>query len=80
MTKTYGLLIDLDLRTRCRTCAVACKMEHSLEHISGIRVETIGGSGRDAPAGKYPKFTMYCRYLVCTAVSPLVYLRARLKR
>jgi len=65
MTKRYGLVIDLDRCTGCQTCAVACKMEHGLEHISGIRVETIGGPGRDTPAGKYPNFTMYYLPIPC---------------
>ena len=54
MAKRYGLLIDLERCTGCHTCAMACKMENSLERVSGIRVETIGGVGRDAPAGVYP--------------------------
>lgn len=58
MGQRYGLVIDLDRCTGCQTCVVACKTEHNLEQISGIRVETIGGHGRDIPAGQYPNFSM----------------------
>lgn len=65
MAKRYGLVIDLDRCTGCQTCAVACKMEHNLEQMSGIRVETIGGPGRDTPSGEYPNFTMYYLPVPC---------------
>jgi len=59
MSKRYGLVIDLDRCTGCLTCVVACQTEHNLEQISGIRVETVGGPGRDTPSGTYPTFSMY---------------------
>ena len=65
MTKRYGLLIDLDRCTGCDTCAVACKMENSLDQVSGIRVETVGGPLRDTPAGKYPNLSMYYLPVPC---------------
>ncbi len=65
MTKRYGLLIDLDRCTGCRTCTVACKMENRLEQVSGIRVETVGGPLRDTPAGKYPNLSMYYLPVPC---------------
>ncbi len=65
MTKRYGLLIDLDRCTGCRTCTVACKMENRLEQVSGIRVETVGGPLCDTPAGKYPNLSMYYLPVPC---------------
>jgi len=65
MTKRYGLLIDLERCTGCRTCTVACKVEHGIEVGSGIRVETVGGAHPDTPAGKYPNLTMHYEPIPC---------------
>lgn len=65
MAKRYGLLIDLDRCTGCQTCAVACKMENSLERVSGIRVETVGGPRLDTPSGEYPNLSMYYLPVPC---------------
>ncbi len=65
MSQRYGLVIDLDRCTGCQTCVVACKTEHNLEQISGIRVETIGGTNRDTPSGIYPNFSMYYFPMPC---------------
>jgi Fe-S-cluster-containing dehydrogenase component len=65
MSRRYGLVIDLDRCTGCLTCIVACQTEHNLEKISGIRVETIGGQGRDTPAGTYPNFSMHYLPIPC---------------
>ena len=59
MAERYGLVIDLDRCAGCLTCTVACQMEHGLDHVSGIRVETVGGAGRDTPKGSYPGLSMY---------------------
>ncbi len=58
MVTQYGLVIDLDRCTGCQTCTIACKMEHGLTGVSGIRVETVGGSHRDTPDGEYPTLSM----------------------
>ena len=65
MSKRYGLVIDLDRCTGCLTCIVACQTEHSLDKISGIRVETVGGDGRDTPSGTYPNFSMHYLPIPC---------------
>ena len=65
MAKRYGLVIDLDRCTGCQTCNVACKMEHNLDQLSGIRVETVGGPHRDTPAGEYPNLSMYYLPIPC---------------
>jgi len=65
MAKSYGLVIDLDRCTGCQTCNVACKMEHNLYQLSGIRVETVGGPHRDTPAGEYPNLSMYYLPIPC---------------
>jgi len=65
MSKRYGLVIDLDRCTGCLTCIVACQTEHNLEQISGIRVETVGGAGRDTPSGTYPNFSMHYLPIPC---------------
>lgn len=65
MATRYGLVIDLDRCTGCQTCTIACKMEHGLYGISGIRVETVGGSHRDTPAGEYPNLSMSYLPLPC---------------
>jgi len=79
MAQRYGLVIDLDRCTGCCTCVVACQMEHSLDHVSGIRVETVGGQGRDTPGGNHPLLSMYylpipcmhCREARCIEACPL---------
>lgn len=63
--KRYGLVIDLDRCTGCQTCAVACRVEHRLDDISGIRVETVGGGGRDTPSGQYPDLSMHYLPIPC---------------
>ena len=65
MAKRYGLVIDLERCTGCQTCTVACKMETSLEVGSGIRVETVGGPGRDTPEGTYPDLCMHYFPILC---------------
>ncbi|MEE8122467.1 MAG: 4Fe-4S dicluster domain-containing protein [Anaerolineales bacterium] len=65
MSKRYGLVIDLDRCTGCLTCVVACKMEHGWEHVSGIRVETVGGPRRDTPAGVHPNLSMHYLPISC---------------
>jgi len=61
----YGLVIDLDRCTGCHTCTIACKMENSLDRVSGIRVETVGGPRRDTPTGEYPNLSMYFLPVPC---------------
>jgi len=65
VAKRYGLVIDLDRCNGCQTCNVACKMEHNLDQLSGIRVETVGGPHRDTPAGEYPNLSMYYLPIPC---------------
>jgi len=61
----YGMVIDLDRCTGCQTCVIACQMENGLEHVSGIRVETVGGPRRDTPGGNYPGLSMYYLPVPC---------------
>jgi Fe-S-cluster-containing dehydrogenase component len=65
MAKRYGLVIDLERCIGCNTCIIACKLENSLEKGSWIRVETIGGSHRDSPRGKYPRVSMHFLPVLC---------------
>ncbi len=58
MKKRYGMVIDLERCTGCRACTVACKIENSMEHGTGIRVETVGGAKQDTPGGEYPELSM----------------------
>jgi len=59
------VVISLDRCTGCQTCVVACQAEHDLNHVSGIRVETVGGLGRDTPGGRYPNLRMHYLPLLC---------------
>ena len=78
MTERYGLLIDLERCTGCRTCMVACKVEHGIEVGSGIRVETVGGAHPDTPSGTYPNLSMqylpilcmHCEHVPCRDACP----------
>jgi Fe-S-cluster-containing dehydrogenase component len=65
VAERYGLVIDLDRCTGCQTCVLACMMENGLDQVSGIRVETVGGTQSDAPGGSYPDLSMYYLPLVC---------------
>lgn len=65
MKKRYGMVIDLERCTGCRACTVACKIENSMEHCTGIRVETVGGAWPDTPAGEYPKLSMRFLPIAC---------------
>jgi Fe-S-cluster-containing dehydrogenase component len=86
IAKRYGLVIDLERCTGCNACTVACKVENKLESISGIRVETIGGSHRDTPAGVYPQLTMsflpvpcmHCKEPPCLEACPAGAIEKRL--
>lgn len=59
MTAKFGLVIDLDRCIGCQTCNIACRVEHGLDSVSGIRVETVGGAHRDTPAGTFPELSMH---------------------
>ena len=52
----YGFAINLHRCIGCRTCTVACKMEHRLsENIQRIRVlNDAGETTYDVPVGEYP--------------------------
>lgn len=73
-----ALLVDIDRCSGCRSCVVACKVEHDLPPgVSGIRVEQIG------PEGTFPELHMYflplacqhCREPACTEACPTEALR-----
>ena len=53
-----ALLIDQERCIGCESCTMACKMENTPNGGPHIRVKTIGGGGRDVPAGHYPDLTM----------------------
>src|SRR4030042_1932766 len=65
MSKRYGLVFDLDRCMGCVGCRIACKVEHSLDKASGIRVDTIGGPHPDTPGGKYPNLSMHYLPVPC---------------
>ena len=65
MSKRYGLVIDLDRCMGCEGCIIACKVEHNLDKVSGIRVDTIGGAHKDTPKGKFPNLSMYYLPVPC---------------
>ncbi|GAF79535.1 unnamed protein product, partial [marine sediment metagenome] len=65
MAKRYGLVIDLERCTGCDTCTIACKVENKMEVGSGVRVETVEGTHRDSPAGKYPDLSIYYLPIAC---------------
>ena len=77
----YGFAINLHRCIGCRTCTVACKMEHRLsENIQRIRVlNDAGETTYDVPVGEYPNglsFTwrpvpcQHCDNPVCVEVCP----------
>ena len=79
MVKQYGLVFDLRRCIGCHTCAVACKMENSLEgQYSWMRVLTRNGASADIPIGKYPELSlswqpitcMHCRKPSCLEACP----------
>jgi len=63
--KRYGLVIDLERCTGCMACVVACKIENNMDGGTGIRVETVGGTGRDTPGGTYPDLSMHFLPVAC---------------
>lgn len=65
MAKRYGLVIDLERCTGCDTCTIACKVENKMEVGSGVRVETVEGTHRDSPVGKYPDLSIYYLPIAC---------------
>jgi Fe-S-cluster-containing dehydrogenase component len=65
MVKKYGLVIDLERCIGCQACNIACRVENNMEAISGIRVETVGGSHPDTPAGTFPNLSMYYLPIAC---------------
>lgn len=65
MVKEYGLVVDLERCIGCRTCTIACKVEHGIEVGSGIRVVTVGSPHEDTPAGEYPKLSMTFTPMTC---------------
>ena len=65
MNKRYGLVIDLDRCIGCQACRISCKVEHSLETDSGIRVETVGGAHPDTPAGRFPHVSLHYLPIPC---------------
>lgn len=66
MTK-YGFAINLHRCIGCRTCTVACKMEHHLaEGIQRMRVLNDSGTTTyDVPAGDYPSVSFAWRPVPC---------------
>lgn len=80
MTK-YGFAIDLHRCIGCRTCTVACKMEHRLaEGVQRIRVlNPAGATTYDTPVGSYPALAFewrpvpcqHCDNPPCVAVCPV---------
>jgi Fe-S-cluster-containing dehydrogenase component len=65
VAKRYGLVIDLERCTGCDTCTIACKVENKIEVGSGVRVETVGDTNRDNPAGKHPELNVYYLPIIC---------------
>lgn len=50
-----GMVIDTARCIGCDTCAVACKVENNLpDGVWWNRIETVGGSKKDVPAGRFP--------------------------
>jgi Fe-S-cluster-containing dehydrogenase component len=65
VAKRHGLVIDLERCTGCDTCTIACKVENKIEVGSGVRVETVGDTNRDNPAGKHPDLNVYYLPIIC---------------
>ncbi len=65
MPQKLGLVIDMARCTGCQTCVLACRMEHGLEGVSGIRVDTLGGVGRDTAGGCFPHANMQFLPIPC---------------
>jgi Fe-S-cluster-containing dehydrogenase component len=65
VAKRYGLVIDLERCTGCDICIVACKVENSMDTISGMRVETVGGSNLETSPSTLPNLSMYYRPVTC---------------
>lgn len=78
MPEKLGMIIDMARCTGCQTCVLACRMEHALEGVSGIRVDTVGGAGRDTAGGCFPHVNMqylpvpcmHCQRAPCIEACP----------
>lgn len=64
MAATYGILIDYDWCTGCRSCEMACQMEHGLPiGQSGVQVHEMGPwpiEGKDWQYDFVPAFGDQC--------------------
>lgn len=72
------MVIDQERCLGCETCVVACQVENNPRAGPWIRVETVGGGGKDTPAGHYPHLRMdflprlcqHCAHPPCRQACP----------
>ncbi len=61
----HTFVIDLERCTGCWACAVACRMRNGLDEGEWwIRVETVGGAGRDTSSGSFPEVEKHYRPVI----------------
>jgi dimethyl sulfoxide reductase iron-sulfur subunit len=78
--RKLGMVIDLNRCIGCRSCAVVCKIHHSLPPGTWWqRVETMGSKEHLVPAGEYPDLSevflpipcQHCEHAPCVKVCPV---------
>jgi molybdopterin-containing oxidoreductase family iron-sulfur binding subunit len=80
MAKRYALVVDTRRCIGCWSCSVACKLENNIpDQVWYNKVQTVGGSQPNTPAGTYGNCTityepvncMHCENPACVAACPV---------